>query len=165
MTTTGLSSRMAETVRPLAVYGSHGMTTLRPGTWASQASRLWLCWAAAPRPAPEAVVMVSGTDSAPPNMYFILAAWLTIWSRQTPMKSMNMRSTTGRRPRAAAPTPRPTRAASEIGVSIMRRGPNSSSRLSNMRNTPPYPATSSPATKTFSSSRMAWASPSLKALT
>ena len=88
-------------------------------------------------PAPPAVVMVSGTDTVPPNMYFILAAWLATWSMQTPRKSMNIRSQTGRRPRAAAPTPSPMMACSEIGVSNTRRSPNVSSRPSNMWKTPP----------------------------
>ena len=39
---------------------------------------------------------------------------------------MNISSTTGLRPVAAAPTAAPTNAASEIGVSRMRSGPNSS---------------------------------------
>jgi hypothetical protein len=37
---------------------------------------------------------------------------------------MNMISTTGRRPAAAAPTARPTMADSEMGVSITRWRPN-----------------------------------------
>ncbi len=134
---TGLSSRTAETIIPLASAGVAGMTTLSPGVWASHASRLWECCAAAPSPAPAAVVMVSGTLTDPPYMNFILAAWLTTWSMQTPRKSMNIRSHTGRRPRAAAPTPRPTIAASEMGVSTTRRGPNSESNPSNMWKTPP----------------------------
>ena len=51
--------------------------------WQSIASRLWLCWAAADRPAPPAVVIVSGSLASPPNMYFSFAAWLTIWSAAT----------------------------------------------------------------------------------
>ena len=88
-------------------------------------------------PAPPAVVMVSGTETLPPNMYFIFAAWLKIWSMATPMKSMNIRSQTGRRPRAAAPTPRPMMACSAMGVSLTRRSPNSVRSPSNMWNTPP----------------------------
>ena len=52
------------------------------------------------------------------------AAWLSSWSRQTPRKSRYISSTTGRIPAIAAPTPRPTIAVSEIGVS-RTRSPNS----------------------------------------
>ena len=48
------------------------------------------------------------------------AAWLSSWSRQTPRKSRYISSTTGRMPAIAAPTPRPTIAVSEIGVSRTR---------------------------------------------
>src|SRR6476620_7329575 len=43
ITTVGLSSRTAPTMRPFTSCGDAGSATLRPGTWASQASRLWLC--------------------------------------------------------------------------------------------------------------------------
>ena len=55
------------------------------------------------------------------------AAWLSSWSRQTPTKSRYISSTTGRMPAIAAPTPRPTIALSEIGVS-RTRSPNRSCR-------------------------------------
>ena len=122
-TTVGLSSRTAATIRPFTSYGEEGSATFRPGTWASQASRLWLCWGPADRPAPPAVVSVSGTETSPPNMNFSLAAWLYSWSMATPMKSKNIRSQTGRRPRAAAPTPIPMKPISEIGVSMTRLSP------------------------------------------
>ena len=44
------------------------------------------------------------------------------------MKSPNMMSTTGRKPVMAAPTARPVKPASEIGVSMTRSLPNSSTR-------------------------------------
>ena len=110
-------------MRPFTSCGDDGSATLRPGTWASQASRLWLCCGPADSPAPPAVVSVSGTETSPPNMYFSFAAWLYSWSRQTPMKSKNIRSQTGRSPRAAAPTPIPMNPISEIGVSMTRRSP------------------------------------------
>src|SRR6266511_2165795 len=59
-------------------------------------------------------------------------------------KSPNMRSTTGRRPVIAAPTPRPANPASEIGVSMMRSVPNSSTRPFSTLNVVPASATSSP---------------------
>src|SRR5881409_2653994 len=44
--TTGLSSRMAVFIRPLASYGPEGSATLRPGTWLTQACSDCECWAA-----------------------------------------------------------------------------------------------------------------------
>ena len=58
-----------------------------------------------------------GTDTWPPNMERALAAWLTIMSMASVMKSMNMISATGRFPVMAAPTATPAMAASEIGAS------------------------------------------------
>ena len=48
--------------------------------WANHASSDWLCWAALPRPAPSCARITSGSVILPPNMYRILAAWLTIGS-------------------------------------------------------------------------------------
>ena len=48
-------------------------------------------------------------------------------SQQTAKKSENMISATGRRPVIAAPIAAPRIACSEIGVSLTRVGPNSSS--------------------------------------
>ncbi len=75
---------------------------------ASIVSRLCECWAPALRPAPVWVRKTIGHWSAPEVMYGSFAAWLRIGSRQTPMKSMNMISTIGRRPVMAAPTAAPT---------------------------------------------------------
>ena len=47
---------------------------------------------------PMVVRTTTGVTALPPNMYRNLAAWLKIWSKQTPMKSMNMSSATGRMP-------------------------------------------------------------------
>ena len=65
---------MAESKRPLASCGVEGCTTLRPGTWANQASSDWLCWAAAPVPEPAGKRMTSGTEILPPSMKRIFAA-------------------------------------------------------------------------------------------
>ena len=100
-----------------------GMTTLRPGTWANHASRLWECWAAAPVPEPSGARSTMGTDMAPPSMKWIFAAWLTIWSIAWLVKSENWISTIGRIPASAAPTAAPTIPSSEIGVSRIRSGP------------------------------------------
>ena len=75
-----------------------------------------------PEPAPYMVRITTGVTAFPPNMYRNLAAWLKIWSKQTPMKSTNMSSATGRWPRVAAPTAAPMKADSEIGVSSTRSG-------------------------------------------
>src|SRR5688572_6002891 len=61
-----------------------------------------------------------------------------------PRKSPNMMSTIGRIPVIAAPTPRPVKPASEIGVSMMRSLPNSSTRPFSTLNVVPASATSSP---------------------
>ena len=66
------------------------------------------------------------------------------------MNSMNIISTTGRIPIAAAPTPAPRKAISEIGVSITRDSPNFSIRPSVALKGPPDPI-SSPIRNTFGS--------------
>ena len=83
--------------------------------WVSHASRLWECWAPARPPEPPWVRRTIGTESWPPDMKWALAAWLTSWSSASVMKSMNMISTTGRRPAWAAPTAIPHTAPSLIG--------------------------------------------------
>src|SRR5574342_52976 len=76
------------------------------------------------------------------------------------MKSPNMMSTTGRRPVMAAPTPSPVRPASEMGVSITRSLPNSSTRPVSTLKGVPASATSSPRTKTRGSRRISSANAS-----
>ena len=72
MNMTGLSDRIAVFSRPLASYGVAGITTINPGTWANQASRL--CeWVAASCPQPAGVRITSGTFAWPPNMEWIFA--------------------------------------------------------------------------------------------
>src|SRR4051794_27804516 len=69
-------------------------------------------------------------------------------------KSPNIRSTTGRSPVIAAPTARPVKPGSEIGVSTTRCVPNSSTRPESTLNGVPASATSSPITNTSSSRRI-----------
>src|SRR5712671_629520 len=76
-------------------------------------------------------------------------------------KSPNMMSTIGRRPAIAAPTPRPLNPASEIGVSMMRSLPNSSTSPVSTLNVVPASATSSPMRTTFGSRRISSAIASL----
>ena len=66
------------------------------------------------------------------------------------MNSINIISTTGRMPIAAAPTPAPRKAISDIGVSITRSSPNFSINPSVALNGPPEPI-SSPIKKTVGS--------------
>src|SRR5947208_10283573 len=68
-------------------------------------------------------------------------------------KSPNMMSTTGRMPVIAAPRPRPVMPGSEIGESITRSVPNSSTRPESTLNGVPASATSSPITNTVGSRR------------
>src|SRR5579859_924001 len=77
-----------------------------------------------------------------------------------PRKSPNMMSTTGRIPVIAAPTASPVKPASEIGVSITRSVPNSSTRPERTLNGVPASATSSPMMKTVGSRRISSASAS-----
>src|SRR6185437_14676619 len=76
------------------------------------------------------------------------------------MKSPNMMSTTGRRPAMAAPTPRPVKPASEMGVSITRSLPNSSTSPERTLKGVPASATSSPKMHTAGSRRISSASAS-----
>ena len=75
-------------------------------------------------PAPATVQTVSGTERRPPLMKAILAAWLKSWSDAKVMKSLNIRSTSGRRPPSARPTATPMTAPSLIGVFRTLSGPN-----------------------------------------
>src|SRR3954454_11225263 len=78
-------------------------------------------------------------------------------------KSPNMMSTMGRMPAMAAPTPSPLNPASEIGVSMMRSLPNSSTRPVSTLNVVPASATSSPMRMTLGSRRISSAIASLMA--
>ncbi len=70
------------------------------------------------------------------------------------MKSAKCMSTTGRQPVSAAPTPAPTSAASEIGVSRTRSKPNSCGKPLNWPKIPPCLAMSSPIRNTVGSRRI-----------
>jgi hypothetical protein len=102
-----------------------------------------------------------------------LAAWLKIWSKQTPRKSTNMISATGRRPVMAAPAAAPMKADSVIGVSSTRSRPKAPSRPLVTPKAPPQascspdapapPVMSSPSTITRGSRPISWWSASFKA--
>src|SRR5437868_6701964 len=70
------------------------------------------------------------------------------------MKSPNIMSTTGRRPVIAAPTAKPVKPASEIGVSSTRSLPNSSTNPERTLKGVPASATSSPRMHTRESRRI-----------
>ncbi len=94
-----------------------------------------------------------GTLDCPPNMNRALAAWFTSSSTAQRAKSEKRISTTGREPARAAPTPTPMIAASEIGASETRSGPNSSTSPRYCPKTPPRPR-SSPRAQTAGSRRI-----------
>ena len=66
--TTGLSSRMAVFISPLASYGVDGTTTLSPGMWLGHACSDCECCAADRRVAPSVARTTSGTRHRPPDM-------------------------------------------------------------------------------------------------
>src|SRR4051812_11699292 len=76
-------------------------------------------------------------------------------------KSPNMMSMIGRMPAMAAPTPMPLNPASEMGVSMMRSLPNSSTSPVSTLKVVPASATSSPMRTTRGSRRISWAIASL----
>ncbi len=145
---------MAASMRPLASAGFDGTTTLRPGMWVKSPSRLDECWPADERRMPSEARSTSGTDTWPPDIDRNLAAWLTISSIAPRVNSTKLIDATGRSPVRAAPTEAAMMIASEIGMSMMRSGPNSSTRPRNWPKLPPQ-LMSSPRTITRSSSRMA----------
>src|SRR6185503_9330430 len=153
----GFESAIALASRPAASTARLGITTLSPGTWVSQLSRLCECCAAPRWPAPPCVRTTSGTVSWPPDMKCAFAAAFASWSSASVRKSTYMISSTGRSPAWAAPIATPVIAASLIGVLITRETPNSSASPAVAVNGPPS-ATSSPSTITRSSPRIASAS-------
>src|SRR5260221_4736080 len=82
---------------------------------------------------------------------------------QTPKKSTNISSTTGRSPTAAMPTAAPMNAASEIGLSRTRCSPKAASNPCVVPHTPPILARSSPRTTTDGSADISRCSASFNA--
>src|SRR5260370_39658501 len=117
---------MAAFNKPLASYVVDGTTTLMPGLWKNQASGL-LEWNGPPFvPPPEGQRITIGTGI--PTRQYILEAILIIWSKPQVIKSINCISAIGRMPIITEPTADPIIAASDMGVSITRSGPNSASK-------------------------------------
>ena len=145
--------------QPVGVLDGAGQTTLRPAVPTNQPSGE-PAWNGPPRtPPPEGQRIAIGI--AWPERQCVLAATVTIVSNGQVMKSANWSSTTGRSPIQAAPMAAPTNPSSEIGVSITRSSPNSSSRPFVTPNAPPKSPMSSPSRKTRSSSRIASCSAAL----
>ena len=69
-----------------------------------------------------------GTVHSPAVKLSTLDPWLSSESRQEPMKSTSISSTTGRSPPMAAPTAAPMKAASLIGAASTRPGPKRAKR-------------------------------------
>src|ERR1700722_3323198 len=92
-----------------------------------------------------------------------MPAFSTTSSAAVKRKSANCSSTIGRSPVSAAPTPAPTSAFSEIGVSKTRSSPNCSLSPAVSRKMPPKFATSSPYRMTERSRRISSAIASLMA--
>ena len=88
--------------------------------------------------------MTTGIVNWPPVMYLVFAISLATMSKQTARKSENMISAITGIPVIAAPMAAPRIACSDIGVSRIRVGPNSSRRPTVVLKTPPAPAMSSP---------------------
>mmetsp|Transcript_20269 Transcript_20269/g.71676 ORF Transcript_20269/g.71676 Transcript_20269/m.71676 type:complete len:242 (-) Transcript_20269:225-950(-) len=122
--TTGSGSRMAALMRPLASSALYGDSTLRPGTDEYHAPKHCECCAATPADAPFGPRKTMGVWIVPADMYSVLAAELTIWSMACMLKFHVMNSMMGRRPACAAPTPRPAKPISVMGVSMTRSPPN-----------------------------------------
>ncbi len=51
-----------------SLAGVDGATRISPGTWASQDSKDWECWAPLPRPPPCWVRITTGTETSPPDI-------------------------------------------------------------------------------------------------
>lgn len=66
-----------------------------------------------------------GQSKSPPLIYLALAAEFTMWSIDCMAKLKVMNSIMGLQPARAAPTPKPVKPASVIGVSITLSSPNS----------------------------------------
>jgi hypothetical protein len=134
-----------------------------PGIAIAQFSTDCECCAPKREPAPLAVRITSGSVICPSVMYRALAISFATISQHTARKSENMISAMGFNPVMAAPMAAPKIACSEIGVSRMRRGPNSSNNPTVALNTPPAAPMSSPRNTTFSSRRISCAMPAATA--
>src|SRR6185369_2440110 len=104
---------------------------------------------------PMAPRSTTGILSRPLLMYCTFAIWLINSPMASRMKSMNMKSTTGRAPAMAAPVHNPTKPRSVIGVSRSRSGPKRSYSPRVVVKLPPRAPMPSPTTKIDGSLAMA----------
>src|SRR3984893_4950045 len=150
-TRTGSSSRMAARSSPYAALGELAAATLSPGSCRYHDSPVAEC-CVPNRPVPPPMARtVSGTLHWPPLMKRNLGSSLTIASPAVGRKSLNMISTTGRRPATAMPSATPRNPFSQMGVLRTRLSPNRSTTPSLVLNTPPDAPTSSPMSITVGS--------------
>jgi hypothetical protein len=96
--------------------------------------------------------MTRGTGA--PQRQKVFAATFTTWLKPQVMKSANCISTTGRKPRRAAPQAMPMVPDSAMGVLMTRAFPNSSRKPRVTLKAPPYPAMSCPRRRTRRSRRI-----------
>lgn len=119
------------------------MQTYRPGKFRNHDSPVAEC-CVPKRPVPPPIDrIVSGTSHWPPDIYRNFEISLTSASAPVGRKSLNMISTTGRRPVTAMPRATPSDPFSQIGVLITRPG-KASAMPSLVLKTPPAVPTSSP---------------------
>ena len=134
----------------MALNALDGATTFNPGQWEYQLEKSWLCWAATCDAAPLGPLKTIGQLICPPDIYKVFAAELIIWSIACIEKLKVINSTIGLNPLKALPTANAVKPCSEIGVSRILEGPNSSSSPWVTLYAPSYSPTSSPITKTDS---------------
>src|SRR4051794_7031611 len=103
------------------------MTIFTPGTLEYRPSTVQEWVEPSCPPAPSLPRKTIGQLHWPPDMYSILGTLFKIWSAATKLNDHDMNSMIGLSPYMAAPTASPAKPFSEIGESMIRLGPNSSS--------------------------------------
>src|ERR1700712_1859348 len=94
----GSGSMIHDFNKPLASAGLDGTTTFKPGQFAYQFSKHWLCCELSIPALPVGPRKTIGTENWPTLILMILAAPLMIWSIATNEKLKVMNSMMGRRP-------------------------------------------------------------------
>lgn len=151
---------MAAFKSPLLSSASYGEMVIRPGILAYQAAKHCECWAATAAAGPLRPLKTIPPCKIPELMYEVFALLLMIWSIAWRAKFHVMNSTIGLSPINDAPTARPVKPASVIGVSLTLSVPNLSTSPLVILYAPWYWPTYSPIIKVFgsraSSSYKAW---------
>ena len=159
MKTTGSSDRIAALSSPLASAGVDGMTTVRPGDVREQRLEALRVLAARAAPGAELVRTVSATRGAAGHerhLRGLVEELVEASADEVEVHDLDDRP----QPGIAAPTPRPTIALSEIGVSRTRASPNRSCSPRVTPNDAARRPTSSPSTTTARRARSSSASAS-----